>query len=365
MPTAGRARRVTREHRTAGRRGNWPSAPSRLASAALPVDLDELSAQWRLALAHAQAALGAISRCGRSASIPGSQLSLWTQHLARERAQTAQLLDAVAREQHAVIVDRVDAPPPTRESLGLPKAVAGCLFDLEGVLTAGAALQAEAWAEALDPFLFERAEAAGERLGPFRPFSASEYLEHVHGRPRLEGLMLFLASRGIALPRGGPEDESPASETVYGLANAKAAALDHLLQRRDLAGLGGSKRYLFSLREAGLSCAVVSASSHADRMLERAKLSDLVGARIDAEAVRADRLRGEPAPDMLLAACRQLGIRPAEAAAFQTTPAGVTAARSAGCAFVVGVGRPGEASALARAGADVVAADLASLMKHS
>ena len=361
MAAAERDRSAIHAKSAPGRGANpLPELPS-TGGGAEPVDLDELSAHWRLALAHARDALAAIARADGSVGIPGSELRSWAQQLARERTQTARLLDAIAHLEHAVIVDRVDAPSPTRESLGLPATVAGCVFDLEGVLTAGAAFQARAWAEALDPFLFDRAEAAGERLGPFRPFSGADYFEHVHGRPRLEGLQLFLASRGIVLPRGSAADPCE-SETVYGLANAKTAALDRLLRRRDLAGFGASKRYLLALREVRLPCAVVSASSHADEMLERANLSALVDARIDANAVRTERLRSEPEPDMLLAACRRLGLAPDRAAAFETTPAGIAAARAARFALVVGVGRPDEANALARAGADRVLTDLATLL---
>ena len=82
---------------------------------------------------------------------------------------------------------------------------------------------------------------------------------------------------------------------------------------------------------------VVSASENTPQMLERASLSYLVDAVVDGEAIRRHHLRVKPAPDTLLAACRELGVEPERAAAFETTRAGVLAAHEAGFHLVVGV----------------------------
>jgi sugar-phosphatase len=59
--------------------------------------------------------------------------------------------------------------------------------------------------------------------------------------------------------------------------------------------------------------------------------------RIDADVIRAEELRAPPAPDLLQAACRRLGVRPDEAVAFTHNAAGVAAGRAAGLT-VIGVG---------------------------
>ena len=57
----------------------------------------------------------------------------------------------------------------------------------------------------------------------FSPFDAREdYLRYVDGKPRYDGVQSFLESRGIALPRGKPEDAAE-METVCGLGNRKNA----------------------------------------------------------------------------------------------------------------------------------------------
>ena len=45
-------------------------------------------------------------------------------------------------------------------------------------------------------------------------------------------------------------------------------------------------------------------------MLEQAELDSLVDARVDGEVIRSERPRSRPAPDVLLVACRRLGVRP-------------------------------------------------------
>lgn len=60
----------------------------------------------------------------------------------------------------------------------------------------------------------------------------------------------------------------------------------------------------------------------------------------------------KPAPDVYLEACRLLGVRPADAVAFEDSPMGVRAAKAAGM-FAVGVPERPDAD-LAGAGADIV-----------
>jgi hypothetical protein len=112
--------------------------------------------------------------------------------------------------------------------LGLPADVAACVFNVDGVLVGSAAIHAEAWRETFDEFISRRVERTG---GSFAPFSLHvDYPTHIHGRSRVEAVREFLASRGISLPDGSPDD-LPGAETVHGLANRKKRALLRLLGR--------------------------------------------------------------------------------------------------------------------------------------
>src|SRR5262249_14244955 len=156
---------------------------------------------------------------------------------------------------------------------------------------------------------------------------------------------------GISLPDGDPADP-PGAETVSGLANRKSQVLLRRLDEHGVAALGGSRRYLELARQAGVHRAAVSASANTAAILERSGLAQMIEECVDGEAIVSERLRTRPAPDVLLAACRRLSVEPAHAAVFETSSAGIAAARAAGFDLVVGVARPEGADGLAGAGAD-------------
>jgi beta-phosphoglucomutase-like phosphatase (HAD superfamily) len=217
-----------------------------------------------------------------------------------------------------------------------------------------------AWALTFDGFLSRRLERGSEHFSHYTRFSRrTDYAENVHGKPRLDGVRAFLASRGLTLPEGGPDDP-PEAETVLGLANRKNAVLRTLLAHEGVSAFSGSIRYLEAAAAAGLATVVVSASANTETILERAGLADLVDLRVDAAVMRQYDLLPQPAPDTLLLACDLLGVAPDHAAAFVTTPAGVTAARAAGLALVVGVERSDNGAG--PAAADAVVDDLGRLL---
>ncbi|HEX3425756.1 MAG TPA: beta-phosphoglucomutase family hydrolase [Acidimicrobiales bacterium] len=246
--------------------------------------------------------------------------------------------------------------------LGLPDAIRGCLFDLDGVLTNTAAVHAAAWKHMFDEFLRSRAEKSG---GSFVPFSTdSDYDLYVDGRPRADGTRAFLASRGITLPEGQPDDP-PTAETVHGLGNRKNALVLDRIAQGGVEVFEGSVRYVHAVRDAGLHRAVVSSSANADEVLRAAGIRDLFDALIDGRVGEERHLAGKPAPDMFLAGAEALALPPSAAAVFEDALAGVAAGRAGGFGFVVGVDRVGQAEALRDHGADVVVTDLAQLLERS
>ena len=237
--------------------------------------------------------------------------------------------------------------------------MSACLFDLDGVLTKTAKVHAAAWKEMFDAYLRERAARTGE---PFVPFDAvAEYDEYVDGKPRYDGVQSFLASRGIELPRGEPNDP-PEAETVDGLGNRKNEIVLRLIREHGVEPYEGSVRYVHAAKEAGLRRAVVSSSTNAHDVLIAAGIEDLFEVRIDGVVAEREHLRGKPAPDTFLAGARALGVQPAQAAVFEDALAGVAAGSAGRFGFVVGVDRVGQADALREHGADVVVSDLSDLL---
>jgi HAD superfamily hydrolase (TIGR01509 family) len=231
------------------------------------------------------------------------------------------------------------------------------VFDTDGVLTDTARVHAAAWARLFDDYLERRAAAFG---GPWRPFSEADYLRHVDGRPRYDGVTAFLTSRGIVLPWGDPADP-PGRETVCGLGNAKDRQFAAHLRRYGAQAFPSSAELVARLRTAGAGTAVVSASRNMRAVLASAGLRGLFDAEVDGiEAARLG-LPGKPDPALFLEAARRLGVAPARAAVVEDALAGVEAGCRGGFGLVIGVDRGGQAAALAEHGADLVVADLGEL----
>jgi HAD superfamily hydrolase (TIGR01509 family) len=322
-----------------------------------PVDLEALCARWRVAL-DAEAAAYSAAR----GTLPPAELAAGRSRLDEERRQTLALLRAVARDHRGSgrflhLTPRGSA----RRLLGLPTHIAACVFNLDGVLVGSATLHAAAWMQTFDEFIWARTERTGGRFAPFDP--RTDYPRHMHGRPRLEGVREFLASRGISLPEGSPTDPAGA-ETVHGLARRKNEVLRRRIDEEGVTAYDGSLAYLQLAGEAGIHRAVVSASANTQTILDRTGLAPLVDACVDGNTMVEGHLRAKPAPDAVLAACRLLAVEPNNVAAFETTEAGVAAATAAGCAVIVGIDPFGRSAALRASGAAPVIPSLAELLEQ-
>ena len=243
---------------------------------------------------------------------------------------------------------------------GLPDGVSACLFDMDGVVTQTAVVHAAAWKEMFDEFLRSRAESTGTQFIPFDPHA--EYDAYVDGKPRLDGTRSFLESRGIELPEGRPNDP-PGTPTLYGLSNQKNNLVLEKIAAGGVQTYPGSITYIRSVKDKGISTAIVSASANTIQVLKAADIENLFDVRIDGVIAERRGLRGKPAPDTFLAAAEALRKSAKQAAVFEDAQAGVAAGRAGGFALVVGVDRVGQAQALLEHGADIVVKDLADLLK--
>jgi alpha,alpha-trehalose phosphorylase len=233
------------------------------------------------------------------------------------------------------------------------------LFDMDGVLTATAEVHAQAWKEMFDEFLKEREERMSE---PFRPFEiGTDYLLLVDGKPRWNGALDFLASRGIQLPEGSPDD-SPDMETVWGLANRKNEKVQEVIQTKGVRAFPGSVRLLHRLRQEGIRSAVVTSSTNAERTLEAAGIADLFDAKVDGNVAAELGLAGKPEPETFLEAARRLDVEPSRAVVVEDALSGVQAGKRGGFGLVLGVARNISPDEMRHNGADVVVSDLGDLI---
>lgn len=300
-------------------------------------DLSSAADDWQLALDAATGALGAAGRL-----IPPDELRRRRRELVEERREVAADLVLLARDTGAHHVPWLAPYPMHVLSLGLPAATRACVFDLDGVLTDSGRLHAAAWQAALDDVLLE--------LG-LPPFDlATDYSLYFDGRPRLEGIRLFLRGRGIGF------------QQIDAIADRKNHALGQTLRLRGVNAVHGARRYLEAAGHAGLERAVVSGSTRTLPMLQLAELDMLLEARVDAEQIDERRLRSRPAPDLLLRACELLAVEPVAAVTFTRTPDGVAAGLAAGLHVVAVDPDPGARDRLLAFGASRAIARLSDLL---
>ena len=240
--------------------------------------------------------------------------------------------------------------------LGLPGSITTCLFDLDGVLTDTASVHAKAWKHMFDAFLKAR---DGEGYTPFDPHD--DYDEYVDGKPREDGVRDFLASRGITLPEGTPQD-GPEAETVYGLGRRKNEEVQREIAANGVKVFEGSRRYLQAAEAAGLQRYVVSSSANTGLVLRVTGLDRYIQGRVDGVTLAQNHIAGKPKPDSYLAGAKLAGVEPSQAAVFEDALSGVAAGRAGKFGYVVGVDRVGQAAALKQHGADVVVTDLDQLL---
>ncbi|MGK2928210.1 MAG: HAD family hydrolase [Acidimicrobiales bacterium] len=216
------------------------------------------------------------------------------------------------------------------------------LFDLDGVVTPTASVHERAWAELFAPW----------------DFTASDYLAHVDGKPRYDGVRDFLASLDIVLPDGDPTD-LPGVDTVCALGNRKNELFNELLDRDGVEAYPGTVAVMDELDRLGIAQAIVSSSQNARSVLAAAGLTGRFPHVVDGVTAREQRLAGKPDAAMFLHAADLVGRAPQDCVVVEDAVSGVAAGAAGGFALVLGVDRGGNRAALLANGADIVVDDLA------
>ena len=227
------------------------------------------------------------------------------------------------------------------------------LFDLDGVITPTAEVHMHAWAEMFASYL------SGQDVAPY---TDQDYFAYVDGKPRYAGVSALLASRGIELPWGEPDDTADMF-TVCGLGNRKNVLFSEILAREGVQAYPGSVDLLDALDARGTRMAIVSSSANAPAVLEAAGLSSRFETVVDGEVARKHELAGKPRPDTYEFAADVLGVPHPRAVVVEDAVSGVEAGAAGDFALVVGVDRGAGAQTLLEHGADIVVDDLADLVR--
>jgi beta-phosphoglucomutase family hydrolase len=226
------------------------------------------------------------------------------------------------------------------------------LFDLDGVLTPTADLHRYAWQAMFTEVFTEK--------GVPERYTDDDYFTHLDGKRRYDGVASILASRGIRLPWGSPDDP-PTADTVTGIGNRKNAYFSRALEEQGIRPYPGSLALVERLHAEGMPMGVVSSSRNARWVLAAAGLIDRFPVIVDGVVAARETLASKPAPDMFLYAAHAMALKPAEIVVLEDAISGVASARAGEFGLVLGVDRGAGRQALRDAGADAVLDDLAVL----
>lgn len=244
------------------------------------------------------------------------------------------------------------------------RAARAVVFDTDGVLTDSARVHAAAWKEAFDACLRDHPPADAALRRPFDP--GEDYRRHVDGKSRLDGAASFLASRGLRIPLGDPDDP-PGTGSVRAVAAAKEQKFTAALERHGVGTWPGTVRLLEELGRENVPCAAVSASRHARDLIAGAGLLDAFRTVVDGNEAARLHLPGKPDPALFLTAAARLDAPVDATVVVEDALAGVAAGRRGRFGLVIGVDRtasPASAADLRQQGADLVVEDLAELVEE-
>lgn len=218
-------------------------------------------------------------------------------------------------------------PPSLPARLTLPGPFRGVCFDLDGLLVETEGL----WKEGKRR-LFERHGVAFSHADHVAVFGASEAQAEAY------------FARRLALP----EDAAPEVGREY-------RAIVAGLFEAPIACRPGALELVVSLRgRVPIALATNTRRPMAEAILRQSGLID----RFDA-VVTGDEVPPKPAPDIYLAACRALGVAPAEAVGLEDSPTGLAAVKAAGMTCIVVPSDPSSDMSAA----DLVVGSLADLVE--
>ncbi|QGY91158.1 beta-phosphoglucomutase family hydrolase [Micrococcus luteus] len=245
------------------------------------------------------------------------------------------------------------------------------IFDMDGVITDTAGVHAQAWKELFDGALPAvgalPANAAVVAADPdvLRPFdAAADYLHHVDGRPREDGVRTFFASRGLRVPEAdAPEADAAPELTVLALAERKQGYFEQVLERDGVRVFPEAQDLLERLRAKGVPVALVTSSKNSRAVLTAGGVLDFFPVIVDGNTAVERGLPGKPDPAMFWEAARELGVDVADAMVLEDAVSGVKAAADGRFGLVIGVDREPELGRgrLKAAGAHLVVQDYGTL----
>ena len=216
----------------------------------------------------------------------------------------------------------------------------GCsaaIFDLDGVVTDTAKLHAHAWKVTLDKWM-KFYQLKNKSHATIMPFDVvKDYNNHMSGRERLDGIRVFLDSRGVKLPL---RDESNTLFTsISGLGEYKNNIYIKDLETSEIKIYHDAVGFIERLRQAGLSIALATSSKNSPIILEKTGLNSTFDVIVDGNHVELLSIPSKPKPDIFMYAANQLGFSLDDCVVFEDSHEALTSISAVSTACVIGVAK--------------------------
>jgi beta-phosphoglucomutase len=199
-----------------------------------------------------------------------------------------------------LLVDPAFSPrrsaPLISEDMTMP--LKGIIFDLDGVLVDTVPMHFRAWRRMLTDYGYS--------------FDFSDYRDLVDGRPRFDGARAVMVNHTDA--------------EVREAAGRKNDYYREMIGRGEFVVFEAAARLVNECRVRGYALATASSSVNVDELLVKAGIREAFSAVIGGD----DIVRGKPAPDIFLAAARELDLQPGDCAVIEDSVFGVQAAKAGG-----------------------------------
>ena len=189
--------------------------------------------------------------------------------------------------------------------------LAGCIFDLDGVIVDTAKYHFLAWQRLAREFGYDFTETENEKL---------------KGVSRTDSLEIILELAGI-------QKTSTQKDQLCAQKNEWYLEYIHRMQSDEI--LPGAISLLQELRNADIKISLGSASKNAPLILDILGITNLFDAIVDGNSVN----KAKPDPEVFTRAAELLQTNPRETIVFEDAPKGIAAAKAAGM-MAIGIGQP-------------------------
>jgi HAD superfamily hydrolase (TIGR01509 family) len=232
------------------------------------------------------------------------------------------------------------------------------IFDMDGVLTKTADVHSTAWKRMFDEYLRIRKSRYGE---PFREFThGGDYRVYVDGRPRHQGIEMFLKSRGITLPAES-SGAGGGGESIRSLGDRKNAIFNQIIENEGVGLYDSTVALIHDLLRHGIKVGLATSSKNSAIILQKTRTFLLFATVVDGLVSEKLGLKGKPEPDIFATASANLGVPNARTIIIEDAVSGVQAGAKGGFGLVIGVAREDNVDELRNNGAGVVVRDLSEI----